>query len=457
MADTKFKNRIRGEAGIQLPNETANRALILNGSNELDASVVTDTELGYLSGVTSAVQTQLNAKLDENGGQLASNLDANSFTITNLAAPTNANDAATKSYVDTLSQGIQWKQPVKAATTANITLSGAQTIDGVSIVASDRVLVKNQTAPEENGIYVAAAGAWSRAADMNVWAEVPAAAVFVEQGTANADKGFVCTSDSGGTLGTTAITFTQFSNVLYTADGQGLELVGNEFSLELDGGTLSKSAAGLKVADGGISDTQIASGANIARSKIAAGTANHVVINDGSGNLSSEAQLAVSRGGTGVDASTVTDGQLLIGNDAANGFSLATLTAGANITITNGAGSITIAAAGNPNDIPDTTFSAANNQTSPANVTGLVFPNANVRSFEAHVNAVLDATTDAYEVFTLRGIQKGASWDLDVTSTGDDSGVIFSITNAGQVQYQSANSAGFVSLDISFRAITLAV
>ncbi len=480
MADTKFKQRIRGEAGIQLPASTANRALIINGTNDIASSSVTDTELGYLSGVTSAVQTQLNAKLDENGGQLASNLDANNFTIQNLAAPTNPNDAATKNYVDTLAQGIQWKQPVKAATTANIVIATAlnsgDVIDGVTLADGDRVLVKNQSAPAENGIYVVGAVP-ARASDMNVWAEVPAAAVFVEQGSTNADKGFVCTSDAGGTLGTTAINFTQFTNVLYTADGQGLELVGNEFSLELDGSTLSKSATGLKVATGGITDTEvsasaainysklnlldsvadqdIAVGADINREKLAPGVIDEVVINDVNGVLTSEPQLAPVRGGTGLDASGVTNGQLLIGNDAADGFSLATLTAGSGISITNGAGSITIAASPNPGDIGPTTFAAANNQVSPANVTGLAFANATVRSFVAQVNVVLDATTSAFEVFTIRGIQKGSSWDIDQTSTGDDAGVVFSITNAGQLQYVSSNAPGFVSLEISFRAETL--
>jgi len=94
------------------------------------------------------------------------------YKITNLADPVNDQDAATKYYVDSVAQGLDVKASVKAATTANITLSGAQTIDGVSIVAGDRVLVKNQTASQNNGIYVAASGAWARSSDADTWAVI---------------------------------------------------------------------------------------------------------------------------------------------------------------------------------------------------------------------------------------------------------------------------------------------
>jgi hypothetical protein len=153
------------------------------------------------------------------------------FKITNLADPTNDQDAATKYYVDTVAQGLDVKASVLAATTANITLSGAQTIDGVSVVAGDRVLVKNQTAQADNGIYVAASGAWARSADANTWDELVSAYTFVEEGTANADTGYVCTINKGGTLGTTPITWSQFSGAGTYLAGTGLTLSGNTFSI----------------------------------------------------------------------------------------------------------------------------------------------------------------------------------------------------------------------------------
>ena len=176
--------------------------------------------------VTAAVQ----ASLTDLSSPTAS-FSFNSQALTNLQDPTNAQDAATKNYVDSVAQGLDVKQPVIAATTVSITLVGAQTIDGVSVTAGQRVLVKNQSTPSQNGIYVVQTVAWTRATDMATWSQVPSAFTFVEQGTTQADTGWVCTSDPGGTIGTTAITFAQFSGAgTYTA-GTGLTLTGGSFSI----------------------------------------------------------------------------------------------------------------------------------------------------------------------------------------------------------------------------------
>lgn len=111
------------------------------------------------------------------------------------------------------------------------------------------------------------------------------------------------------------------------------------------------------------------------------------------------------------------------------------------------------AATASTGDIAQTSFSAANNQASPANVTGLAFANGSVRAFSALVSVSIDATADLFEEFHLQGIQKSASWNMSVDSVGDSSGIVFSITNAGQVQYTSTSVAGFVSNTIKFRAI----
>lgn len=124
--------------------------------------------------------------------------------------PASALHAATKQYVDNLAAGLDIKPSVKAATTANITLSGTQTIDGVSIGVGDLVLVKNQSAAADNGIYACASGSWTRHERMDAWAEVPGSLVLVETGATNGDSGWICTSDVGGTLGSTAINWSRF-------------------------------------------------------------------------------------------------------------------------------------------------------------------------------------------------------------------------------------------------------
>jgi hypothetical protein len=171
------------------------------------------------------------SRLDQMAAPTA-DVSLNARKITNLAEPTAAQDAATKAYVDATSQGLDVKASVRAATTANTTLSGTQTVDGVALVASDRVLVKNQTTAANNGIYVVAAGAWSRAADADTSAKVtPGLFVFVEQGTANADSGWVLTTDAPITLGTTALAFAQFSGAGQIDAGAGLTKTGNTLNV----------------------------------------------------------------------------------------------------------------------------------------------------------------------------------------------------------------------------------
>jgi len=151
--------------------------------------------------------------------------------------PSSNTDIANKFYVDTVAQGLGPKAACQVATTANITLSGIQTIDGYTISAGDRVLVKNQATSANNGIYIASSGTWSRSTDMDVWSEVPGAYTVILNGSANIDTAWVCTASTTGTIGTTPMPWVQFANVnTYTA-GTGLTLASNQFSITNTGVT----------------------------------------------------------------------------------------------------------------------------------------------------------------------------------------------------------------------------
>lgn len=174
-------------------------------------------------------------------------------TFTNILAttgqvtttPTGNTDIANKFYVDSIAQGLNPKQAVKCATTASITLSGLQTIDGYTTLSGDRVLVKNQGTSSQNGIYIAAASGWTRATDMDVWAEVPGAYTVVLNG-GQAQTGWVSTSADTGTINVTAITFVQFSgNGTYYA-GTGLTLASNTFSITNTGVTAASVGSASK-------------------------------------------------------------------------------------------------------------------------------------------------------------------------------------------------------------------
>jgi hypothetical protein len=167
-------------------------------------------------------------------------VDLNNQKITNLTDPTNPQDAANKRYVDAAVVGIDWKPSVRVATTAAITLAtgleNGDTLDGVTLATGNRVLVKNQVDATENGIYVvAASGAPSRSTDADTAAEITASfAVFVEEGTVNTDSGWTLTNNGAVTVGTSELTFTQFTGLGQITAGAGLTKTAN--TLDVVGG-----------------------------------------------------------------------------------------------------------------------------------------------------------------------------------------------------------------------------
>jgi hypothetical protein len=307
---------------IQLAGDLAGTAT----SPQIAAGVITDAEVasankdgtaGTLSLRTLGAGAQQampgNRTLDAITPPTAS-LDMNGQRIINLLDPIGSNEAATKNYVDATAQGLDAKQSVKAATTTNIaSLTGAQTIDGVSCVAGDRVLVKDQSTPSQNGIYVVSATLWSRASDTDTWGELVSAYTWVEQGTTNADSGWVSTVDQGGTLGSTAVTWTQFSGAGQITAGAGLTKNGNTLDV---GGTANRITVGADTVD--IAATYVGQASITTLGTIATGTW-------------AGTPIALASGGTG---QTTAKAARETGLGAAGYYSSATHGAGTTITIT---------------------------------------------------------------------------------------------------------------------------
>ena len=252
--DSKQATLTGGATTIASSNLTASRALQSNGSGKVEVSDVTTTELGYLDGVSSAIQTQLDAKqasdaqltdvagltptdsnfivgdgsnfVTESGAtartslglgsiatQAANNVSISGGAVTGLGSPSSSSDAATKNYVDQAVAGLRTRTIAECATTANVNLTNGleagDAIDGITLVAGDRVLVKDQSTASENGLYLAvSSGAASRDPEHDSIAELSGGMVVVNQGSTNDNKIFLCTTDNTGSVGSTSITYT---------------------------------------------------------------------------------------------------------------------------------------------------------------------------------------------------------------------------------------------------------
>jgi len=252
--DSKQATLTGGATTIASSDLTASRALQSNGSGKVEVSDVTTTELGYLDGVSSAIQTQIDGKqntdaqltdiagltptdsnfivgdgsnfVTESGAtartslglgsistQASSNVSISGGSITGLGSPSGTSDAATKNYVDQAVAGLRTRTIAEAASTANVNISNGleagDSIDGVTLVAGDRVLLKDQSTASENGLYLAvSSGAASRDPEHDSIAELSGGMVVVNQGSTNDNKIFLCTTDNTGSVGSTSITYT---------------------------------------------------------------------------------------------------------------------------------------------------------------------------------------------------------------------------------------------------------
>ena len=224
----------------------------LNGQVTITPNLATSSIAGLL---TAADFTKLgDATADATASKLVIR-DASGQA--KVADPTLAAHIATKGYVDSARQGLDVKQSVRVASTANVAIStglvAGQTIDGVTLVAGDRVLLKNQTTASQNGIYVAvASGAASRSSDANGTADTgelkSGTFAFVEEGTVNFDSGFVVSTDGTIAVGTDAITWTQFSGAGSFDAGNGLSKTGTQVNVNVTANRTAITADAIDIA-----------------------------------------------------------------------------------------------------------------------------------------------------------------------------------------------------------------
>lgn len=290
-----------------------------------------------------AWQTAASTDLSDSSNIARLNAD-NTFTGNNTfssnvvvpTTPTANNHATSKEYVDNLVQGAKGKQSVKVATTATLAdvsswttttvtfSSGPTSIDGVTIANGDRILVKDETTQSRNGIYVrTSATQWDRTDDANSWDELVSAHVWVEDGTANADTGWLCTVNAGGTLGTTAVTWVQFSGLGQITAGAGLTKTGNT----IDVNTASSSRIVVNANDIDLATTAVTAGSYGSATQVATFTvdaygrltaASSSTINITSSNVSDFAEAAQDAvGGALTDTATID----FTYNDASNQIS----------------------------------------------------------------------------------------------------------------------------------------
>ena len=282
------------------------RALVSTDIPSLTATKISDFD----------TQVRTN-RLDQMAAPTAS-VAMNNQKITGLADPSDPQDAATMAYVDTVAQGIHTHMSCRLATAAALpactyapgtsgigatltgNANGALTVDGVAVAVNDRILVKDQASAFQNGVYVvtvagngSAAFVLTRSTDMNQADEFPGSFEFVEEGTANADNGYVCSTNLPITIGSTNITWTQFSGAGQISAGTGLTKTGNTLDVVGTPDRITTNADSIDIASTYVGQTSITT-----LGTIATGTWNATTI-------------AVARGGTG--ATSLTDNGILYG------------------------------------------------------------------------------------------------------------------------------------------------
>lgn len=296
-------------------------SLTLNLASGTDAGLLSTTFYNLINGATSSNTASTLVQRDASGNFSAGTITA--AAVTGLNAPVNDSDAANKAYVDASRSGLDVKQSVRAATTGPGTLAtsfeNGDVVDGVTLATGDRILIKNQSTGSENGIYVvAASGAPTRAADADSNTEVTAGMfTFVEEGTTNADSGWVLTTDNPITVGTTALVFAQFSGAGTVVAGDGLTKTGNTLDVVGTADRISVAADSIDIAS------------------TYAGQSSIVTLGTVTTGTWSATTIAVNKGGTGLTSYTI--GDLLYADGSTSLAKLAGVATG-NVLLSGGVG-----------------------------------------------------------------------------------------------------------------------
>lgn len=433
MADKKEKNKVRLEGGASFPAETASRAPVIDGSGNLTSSAVTSTELGYVAGLTSSAQTQIGAAQADATQALAdagaAQADATQALSDSADAQADVNDLVTLS-------------GVAANATSLGTFTGDTIPDTSTVKAAIQALESALEAIPSPFYY---AGVWAASTNTPTLDDTDTGA-----------QGAVYYVTDSGTVDFGA------GNQIFAA---GDKVANN--GTTWDKWDMTDSVSSVNTQTGAVvleaDDIDVASGYTAGAGTVAAADSIQAALQKLDGNSDAAQVDATQALSDAADAQTAINDHIAdtvgahaasaIANTPAGNLAATDVQAALN-ELQGDIDSLPTAVSG---DIPHTSFAAADNQAAPANVTGLAFAAGSVRSFKALVSVAIDATADTFEAFELLGVNKGGSFDMTVSSAGDDTGIVFSITSAGQVQYTSTASAGFVSDTMKFRASVTSV